>query len=345
MHKFNELDFKKPIFSDEVLQWIAKENLWNLWVPKCYGGLELSFSEGLRELRSLAKTDGSLGWTVTLCSGANFFVGNLPRQVAEDIFLDVERPVCFGGSGGVFGTAEKDGDGYVISGIWKYATGAPYLTHFTLNAKIQENGQDVIQNDGTPIIRSFLLHKNQVEIIEDWETMGLKATATHSFKVEEQWVHEKYSFVYNEVYQPHSIFKVHFSLFADLTLWVNYLGMAEHFLEEAKIVGSSTEHTSQLKAFIKDGDMLLFDFAAEVKEGIEQGLEFTEKFINRVHHEASQSVQFLSQGILKVYPSLGILASTEGHVLNQIFRDYFTATQHHIFRKGTTESRIFKDLE
>jgi len=121
--------------------------------------------------------------------------------------------------------------------------------------------------------------------------------------------------------------------------------MAEHFLEEAKIVGSSTEHTSQLKAFIKDGDTLLFDFAAEIEEGIEQGREFTEKFTNRVHHEASQSVQFLSQGILKMYPSLGILASTEGHVLNRIFRDFFTATQHHIFRKGTTESRIFKDLE
>jgi len=345
MQELDALDFKKPIFSKEVLEWIAKENLWNLWVPKSYGGLEMSLSEGLKKLRSVAKVDGSLGWTVTLCSGANFFVGNLPKEIAEDIFIDLEKPVCFGGSGGVFGTAEKDGNGYVISGIWKYATGAPYLTHFTLNAKIQENGHDVIQKDGTPMIRSFLLHKNQVEIIEDWQTMGLKATATHSFKVEEQWIPEKYSFVYNEVHQPHPIFKVNFSLFADLTLWVNYLGMAEHFLEEAKIIGGSTKDNNQLKTYIEKGDSLLVDFAAEIEKSIEQGYTFSEKYINTVHHEASKSVQLLSRGILGTYPSLGILASTENHVLNQVFRDYFTATQHHIFRKGTTESRIFKDLE
>jgi len=345
MQELDALDFKKPIFSQEVLEWIAKENLWNLWVPKKYGGLEMSFSEGLKKLRLLAKTDGSLGWTVTLCSGANFFIGNLKKEVADDIFLDAAKPVCFGGSGGVFGTAERDSEGYIISGTWKYATGAPYLTHFTLNAKIQENGNDILQENGTPMVRSFVLEKSQVEIIQDWETMGLKATATESFKVESKWVHEKYSFVYNQVHQPHPIFKIHFSLFADLTLWVNYVGMAEHFLEEARNVSASEEYTVPLVSNLKRADTLLIDYAKEIEEGIEQGRGFTEKFINRVHHEASKSVQLISQSILMVYPSLGILASTEGHLLNQIFRDYFTATQHHIFRKGTTESRIFKDLE
>lgn len=345
MQELDTLDFKKPIFSNEVLEWIAKENLWNLWVPKCYGGLEMSLSDGLKKLRSLAKADGSLGWTVTLCSGANFFVGNLPKEVADDVFIHSEQFVCFGGSGGVFGTAEKEGDGYVITGIWKYATGAPYLTHFTLNAKIQENGKDIIQEDGTPMVRSFLLKKNQVEIISDWETMGLKATATDSFKVEGEWIHEKYSFVYNQVHQPHPIFKVHFSLFADLTLWVNYVGMAEHFLQEAKKLNASRQSANQLILTLKRADSLLIKVTEEIEKKIELGHSFTEKFINEVHQEASKSVQLISQGILMTYPSLGILASTEGHVLNQVFRDYFTATQHHIFRKGTTESRIFKDLD
>ena len=102
---------------------------------------------------------------------------------------------------------------------------------------------------------------------------------------------------------------------------------------------------NQLKTYIEKGDSLLVDFAAEIEKSIEQGYTFSEKYINTVHHEASKSVQLLSRGILGTYPSLGILASTENHVLNHVFRDYFTATQHHIFRKGTTESRIFKDLE
>ncbi len=149
LQKLSTQCFAAENFSAEVLDWIAKENLWNLWVPENYGGLESSFSEGLVKLKNLARLDGSLGWTVTLCSGANFFVGNLIPEAAEGIFKASEKPVL-GGSGGVFGTAEKIGEEYLISGKWRYATGAPYLTHFTLNAKILENGKELTNPDGSP---------------------------------------------------------------------------------------------------------------------------------------------------------------------------------------------------
>src|SRR5690606_32069296 len=130
-------------FSPETLQWIADRNLWNLWVPKAYNGLESSLTQGLKELQSLAKIDGSLGWTITLCSGANYFIGNLQPDTANQIFLNSKKTVCFGGSGGVFGIAEQQGDHYIISGEWHYATGAPYLSHFTLNAKILSDGKQI----------------------------------------------------------------------------------------------------------------------------------------------------------------------------------------------------------
>jgi len=150
-----ELCFDARIFPEEVLNWIRKENLWNIWVPKNFGGLELSFSIGLSKLRELAKIDGSLGWTVTLCSGANYFIGNLEPKAAKEIFQKSGTTIL-GGSGGVFGTAEKIDDDFKISGTWRYATGAPYLTHFTLNAEIFENGKALFNNDGSPKVRSFV---------------------------------------------------------------------------------------------------------------------------------------------------------------------------------------------
>src|SRR6056297_3051941 len=330
-----QLNWEEKEFDAEVLDWIAQQNLWNLWVPKTYGGLEMTLPEGLVKLRSLAKCDGSLGWTVTLCSGANFFIGNLRREVADEVFRNPESPVCFGGSGGVFGTAEKQGEGYIISGIWKYATGAPYLTHFTLNAKIQKGGKDVLQADGTPTVRSFVLGKDDVEIIKDWNTMGLKATATHSFRIDSKWVHGKYSFVYNELYQPHTIFKVPFSVFADLTLWANYIGMAWHFLEEGRKVLRTHKSLTELENTIKSSDKLMMDYAGQMQGQIGKDATFSETFIKKVHRKASESVMSLSHAIIEAYPILGIYASKEAHRLNQIFKDYFTATQHHIFREGT----------
>src|SRR3954463_16517682 len=76
---------------------IYKEKWFKLFVPKEYGGLELSLPEGLRIEEALATIDGSLGWTVTLCSGATMFIGYLDQDIAKVIYADDK--VCFGGSG------------------------------------------------------------------------------------------------------------------------------------------------------------------------------------------------------------------------------------------------------
>jgi len=318
------------IFSTETLAWIAKENLWNIWVPKSYGGLEMPLEEGLKKLKSLAFIDGSLGWTITLCSGANYFVGNLKREVGQEIFKSVQEHICFGGSGGTFGTAEKVGSKYKISGCWHYATGAPYLSHFTLNAKIIEGGKQMKNRDGSPLILSFVIPRDTVQIIEDWNTMGLCATATHSFDVDELWVDEKFSFVYNRFYLEQAIFKIPFAVFADLTLWVNYVGMGEHYLEKAKKILSS-EKLENLSKVISSANEQIFSLAEEIEEKIAVKSVFTETYNLSIHAKAVDSVQKLTTSIVGVYPNLGIKASRKNQELNQIFRDYFTATQHHIF--------------
>ncbi|WP_424494442.1 acyl-CoA dehydrogenase family protein [Salinimicrobium sp. GXAS 041] len=333
-NNFQELEkqgFDATFFSPEVLRIIERKNLWNLWVPKKYGGLEMSFSEGLQILKELAFIDGSLGWTITLCSGANYFIGNLTPEAAKEIFINSEKPVL-GGSGGILGTAEKKEALYVISGNWRYATGAPYLTHFTLNAKILEEGKEVLNDDGSQKILSFVLPKKDVQIVQDWNSMGLKATATHSFEVKEVTVSEKYSFIYDQFYLPQPIFKINFSLFADLTLWTNYIGMAEHFYEEA-FKELQAQKIKDLKNVIFEANNQLFLYAREIEEITLRTSSFSEEFIQKVHEAATKSVKQLSQNIIEVYPLLGIKGSRKNSSLNSVFRDYFTATQHHIFHK------------
>jgi hypothetical protein len=79
-------------------------------VPKEYDGLEVSLPDGLKIEEALATIDGSLGWTVTLCSGATLFIGYMQKDVAATIFAD--KKVCFGGSGRASGVARKNSDGY-----------------------------------------------------------------------------------------------------------------------------------------------------------------------------------------------------------------------------------------
>ena len=332
LHKLRKLHLGADVFPQDVLDWINNENLWNIWVPKTYGGLELSLTSGLSKLRELAKIDASLGWTITLCSGANYFIGNLQPSKAHEIFIKAGSAPCLGGSGGVSGTAEIVDDSYRISGKWRYATGAPYLTHFTLNAEIWENGVQLLNDDGSPRVQSFVIPKEAVQVIEDWNTMGLKATATHSFAVDGYMAHESCSFSYNDCHLPHSIFKIPFALFADLTLWINYIGIAEHLLEEAGVV-LGEGRLDALENAILESDRKIFLYASEIEKRIQENKAYDADYVKEIHEGAVQSVKGISRNIIEIYPSLGVKASTKGHTLNQIFCDYFTATQHHIFTR------------
>ncbi len=315
----------------DVIQHIYKERWLQIWVPKIYGGLGLNFTNGLKLLKSLAFTDGSLGWMVTLCAGANYFSRNLKPEIAKELFKD--NFTCFGGSGAIGGTAEKLNDFYLINGRWTFATGAPHLSHFTLNAVVTENNQPVLDENGEELIRSFIIPKDQAKIIADWNAMGMQATGTFSFMVDHVLVDTDYSFIYNEFYTDAVLDRIPFRIFADLTLLVNYLGMAEHFIDEA----AKIRPKSDLSAFrnnISSEENQTYLFADKIEDLLEKQQEISVEIQTEIHQFSEKLVIDLSHRILDLYFQLGIKASHTNEPIHQIFCDYFTATQHANFRRA-----------
>ena len=315
----------------KIIDQIHEERLLQIWVPKVYGGLGLRLNQGLKLLFDWSKIDGSLGWMLTLCSGANFFSRNLKTNIAKELFSNPKT--CFGGSGMIGGIAEKQNDGtFLINGLWHFATGAPHLTHFTLNARLTENGNPLLDESGNELIRSFVISKNQTEIIPNWKSMGMKATGTYSFKVENIKVTEDYSFIYDEFFTGDAMDKIPFRVFADLTLLVNYLGMAAHFSEEAIKIRSYLD----LKFFdekINKAMVKVIEFADEVEGLLNESKAITPEKQSEIHDYSSDLVDNLSHQILQIYIQLGIKASHIDSEVYQVFCDYFTATQHSNFRR------------
>ncbi len=88
------------------------ENWFRMFVPKEFGGLELSLPEVLHLEEALAWVDGSVGWVVTLCSGAGWFIGFLDKSTRDEFFRT--NNVCVAGSGAVGGIAELTCDGSML---------------------------------------------------------------------------------------------------------------------------------------------------------------------------------------------------------------------------------------
>jgi indole-3-acetate monooxygenase len=343
--QFSKVADQQGVLLPEQLEIIYRENWFKLFVPKEYGGLELSLREGLETEEELACIDGSLGWTVTLCSGATEFIGCLPTELSEKVFRN--KKVCFGGSGAVTGTATETEDYYIINGFWRYATGAPYCTHFTANCLIRKNGKQLLNKKGEPVYKSFLFTKDEVQIYKDWNTMGLKATASNSFSVKDLKITKEYAFIIGAKHStlPGLIYQYPFLQFAETTLAVNISGMALHFLEEVEQLitqwyGSkkySDEVTNKLKEKLKENfgnlrehRLAFYEAVSESWKMLEQKHHITAQMLNKISLLSRQLSLNARKAVTELYPHCGVAATQNGTVINLIFRDIFTASQHYL---------------
>ncbi len=325
--------------TNSLLEMIYKEKWFNLWVPKAYGGMEYALPEGCALLEELAYEDGGLAWTVTLCAGANMFAGFLEPALAERIFT--MREVCWGGSGRPSGKAEKTEAGYTLTGAWKYATGAPHLTHFTLNAWLYEDGEPVLDAAGEPVYSSFFVDRDDVLIHYDWDTFGLEVTASHSFSIAGLTVAANRAFDLRPEQRRNNsaLYYYPFMSFAACTLAVNYMGMFRKFMElyEKLLFQRSADKKWQAekgKELFMELDQVGQAFEAK-KMALYQLINSTWAQLSPAAEELEQLmfvskeiVGFIREETSRLFPHTGILGAQRENELNIVFRNIFTATQH-----------------
>lgn len=223
----------------DLLSIVYRQQWFRLLVPLGRGGLELSLPEAVRLEEAISWADGSLGWTVTLCSGAGWFAGFLPGDAFSDLLGD-ER-LCMAGSGAPSGEAVRTPDGYIINGHWERASGALHATVFTANCVIRDDDALVRGNDGVslregadrPLVRAFLFTAKEVILHRSWNTVGLIATGSHSFEVRDLRVMNDRCFEIDpdRATVDHPLYRYPFLPLAETTLAVNLSGMAIHFVD------------------------------------------------------------------------------------------------------------------
>jgi len=328
----------------EQLALIYVNNWFNIWVPRSLSGEEYSLIEGLSLIEELAYWDAGFSWTVTLCAGANMFAGFIEPSTAKALFADSK--ICFGGSGAISGTAKRDGDSYVINGLWKYATGSPHLTHFTLNAEVIDDHEEVISENNKRIVLSFLVPRDQVLVHFDWDSFGLECTASHSFSLNNVRVPADFGFSLENNTIDSPLYSIPFLPFAELTLLMNYIGMYRRFLDllEKYFFQKSKDPNIKVNALQANFKMIdqarlvlteRMSFFMRISENIWNNCVKGEHdnnnvLFNQVTLDSKLFVAEIREQITKMFPLGGINASQKNNELNIIFRNFFTATQHRL---------------
>lgn len=307
----------------DVLALIYEQQWFRVLVPHRFGGLDWPLPAVVRLEEELARVDGSIAWTVTLCSGAGWFARFFPASDLDRIFAHPR--LCMAGSGMAAGRAERlPGGGYRVSGQWGYASGARHATAFTANCVIWEDGAPVPGEDGQPLVRPFLFLRDEVKVLDEWRAVGLVATGSHGFIVTELDVPAERCFMIDDAL---------FLPLAEATLAVNSCGMAGHFLEcfeevlekrKGHLTAATVEAVVEIVEKTK-GEL------ARVREAFYTALDAawtsrgSYEAVSRTSHVLAATVR---QCVDRLYPYAGLGAANIESEINRVWRDLHTASQH-----------------
>ena len=170
-----------PIVYDQL----ANAGLFRLWLPEALGGPELSPSEFLTVVESVAALDGSAGWIVGNGGGMSRAGGYLPEDTARKLFSDAKAFIA--SSTAAVGQARQEEGGFRISGKWFFASGAHHATWFMgLCASKNSDGTD------SPIFCCYLPREN-VTVNDTWHVSGLRGTGSCEFEASDVFVPYEYT--------------------------------------------------------------------------------------------------------------------------------------------------------
>ncbi len=321
----------------QQLELIYQQKWFKALMPIEYGGLNLSLPELVRLQEGLSFADGSFGWVFTLCCGAGWFAGFIDKSVAPLLFND--EKTCLAGSGAQTGEAIITDNGYIINGQWNYASGAHHATHFTANCIIKKDGQELLNDDGCPLIRSFIIDKKDVELLPTWKYIGMVATGSHSFKIENVDVDKTRCFKIDSEHATidNKLYQYPFLQLAEATLAANLSGMAIHFIDLAgdiiKQRATINKYTEPQQAFLAEK---LHQIKAELQDERNNFYRAVDISWRESNPEALQWVSFTTRQLAKaarnhvdaLYPFCGLQAASPETEINRVWRDLHTASQH-----------------
>ncbi|WP_313805404.1 hypothetical protein [Flavobacterium sp.] len=107
--------------------------------------------------------------------------------------------------------------------------------------------------------------------------------------------------------------------------------MAEHFFEASQKMLTDTLQ-NKLEEFLRTVTIKVEEYAKEIEIRLTNSQHIDSQFTTIIHEFGVETVDELMLYITKLYRLCGIKASRVDEEINQIFRDFFTATQHRNFR-------------
>lgn len=165
--------------SANVVNLIKETQISRMMLPREYGGPQASLSTFAKVIQKVANYNLSAAWLTFLYPLHNSLPSYLPKAGRDEI---VNQGGLIADIFAALGTAEPDGDGLRISGKWNFVSGILHSDWVGVGVKVKLPGRD------KPVVCLPILKTSEVEIVENWDTFGLRGTGSNQIIADNVYV-------------------------------------------------------------------------------------------------------------------------------------------------------------
>lgn len=190
-----EIDTQRRIPQD-IVETLKQAGVFRMMMPKEWGGPEMNPMEVNDILEILAAGNASVAWCVMIQNDSGQYSGLLPPHSAQKLYgsLDVTTSNVVQARG----TATKTEGGYIVSGLWPFASGCMHTDLFAGGCKVLNSQGEVLKNAaGEEQHRMVILKRENYTILDTWYTTGLKGTGSNDIEAKDIFVPEEHTFSFN----------------------------------------------------------------------------------------------------------------------------------------------------
>jgi alkylation response protein AidB-like acyl-CoA dehydrogenase len=332
---------------------LAQAGLFRMLVPKSLGGAEVDVATLFGALEQLGRADAATGWCVMIGGTTALISAWLPEEHAREIWADPD--VITGGVFAPMGRAAVDGDDYVVSGRWAWGSGSANCSWLLGGAVIMESGEMRRLPNGAPDHRMMVMRRDQVELIDTWDALGMRGTGSGDLAAKDVRVPQgrSVSFITDTPREAGPLYR--FAPFGLLALGIAAVasGNALGALDDLKALAVAKKGQGSSRSLAERG-VVQADFAvaqadleaaralvhAEIAaawDRVVAGDTLDLPARARLRLAATRLTQVSARVAAKMHELAGGTSVYASHPLNRRFRDAHVATQHVMVAPPTLE--------
>ena len=155
--------------------------------PRRYGGVEAPLAVYNELIYRSARANGSMGWLMMVGAAQGVGHGFLTRTVYDKIAQERPRPNTRSAIAPKGRAIPVEG-GYMVSGVWPFASGGPNPDFITGNCIVFRDGKPSLTPEGMPEAIIAILPADKAQMLDTWYVMGMKGTDSCDIKFDEVFV-------------------------------------------------------------------------------------------------------------------------------------------------------------